>query len=44
MRHEAVCEQLIAAAQHTWHRKDAHRVDRVVGQQRMHEFGIALGD
>jgi hypothetical protein len=44
MRHGAVCEQRFAAAQHNWHRKDAHRVDKVVGQQRMHEFGTALGD
>jgi hypothetical protein len=44
MRHGAVCEQLFAAAQHNWHRKDAHRVGKVVGQQRMHEVGTALGD
>jgi hypothetical protein len=43
MRHGAIREHLVAAAQYNSHRKDAHRFDKVVGQQCVHEFGAALG-
>ena len=43
MRRRAV-EQLFAAAKHDRHREDAHNVDEVVGEQRVDEFGTALGD
>ena len=44
MRRRAVGEQLFAAAEHDRHREDGHRVDEVVGEERMDEFGTALGD
>ena len=44
MRRRAVGEQLLAAAKHDRHREDAHRVDQVIGEQRVDEFGTALGD
>ena len=44
MRRRAVREQLLAGAQHDWHRENAHRVDKVVRQQRVHEFSAALGN
>src|SRR6267378_4675421 len=42
MRRRAVREQLLAAAENDRHRKNAHRVDQIVGEQCMHEFGTAL--
>src|SRR5437667_3653986 len=44
MRCRAVSEQLFAAAKHDRHREDAHSVDQVIGEQRVDEFGTALGD
>src|SRR5206468_6692960 len=44
MRRRAVREQLLAAAENDRHRKNAHRVDQIVGEQCMHEFGTALRD
>src|SRR6266550_1196749 len=44
MRLRAIGEQLFAAAEHDRHREDAHRVDQVIGEQRVDEFGTALGD
>src|SRR5512143_2193714 len=44
MRRRAVGEQLLAAAEHDRHREDAHRVDQVIGEQSVDEFGAALGD
>src|SRR5262245_60597787 len=44
MRRRAVGEQLFAAAKHDRNREDAHSVDEVVGEQRVDEFGTALGD
>src|SRR5258706_13741559 len=42
MRRRAVREQLLAAAENDRHRKNAHRIDQVVGEQCMHELGTAL--
>ncbi|HYI94038.1 MAG TPA: hypothetical protein VEX68_10880 [Bryobacteraceae bacterium] len=39
----AVGKQLFAAAKHDRHSEDAHSVDEVVGEQRVDEFGTALG-
>jgi len=44
VRRRAVCKQLFAAAGHDWDGEYGHRVDEVVGQKRMDEFGAALGD
>src|SRR5438874_864406 len=44
MRRRAVGEQLFAAAKHDRHCEDAHSVDQVIGEQRVDEFGTALGD
>ena len=44
MWRRAIGEQLFAAAKHDRHREDAHSVDQVIGEQRVHEFGAALGD
>jgi hypothetical protein len=44
MRRRAVGEQFLAAAKHDRHREDAHSVDQVIGEQRVDEFGTALGD
>src|SRR5712692_6041910 len=44
MRRRAVREQLLAAAENDRQRKNAHRVDQIVGEQCMHEFGTALRD
>src|SRR5688572_17027225 len=44
MRRRAVGEQLFTAAKHDRHREDAHSVDQVIGEQRVDEFGTALGD
>src|SRR5881296_2809798 len=44
MWRRAVGEQLFAAAKHDRHREDAHSVDQVIGEQRVDEFGTALGD
>src|SRR6266849_6949980 len=44
LRRPAVGEQLFAAAKHDRHREDAHSVDQVIGEQRVDEFGTALGD
>src|SRR5207302_3170915 len=44
MRRRAVGEQLFAAAKHDRHCEDAHSVDQVLGEQRVDEFGTALGD
>src|SRR6266545_4419838 len=44
MRRRAVGEQLFAAAKHDWHREDAYSIDQVIGEQRVDEFGTALGD
>src|SRR5436309_11278632 len=43
MRRRAVGEQLFAAAKHDRHCEDAHSVDQVIGEQRVDEFGTALG-
>src|SRR5438132_6123176 len=44
MRRRAVGEELFAAAKHDRHCEDAHGVDQVTGEQRVDEFGTALGD
>ena len=44
MRRRAVGEQFFAAAKHDRHCEDAHCVDQVIGEQRVDEFGTALGD
>src|SRR5205823_1800701 len=43
-RRRAVGEQLLAAAEHDREREDAHRVDEVVGQERMDELGASQGE
>ena len=43
MRRRALGEQFFAA-KHDRHRENAHGVDEVVGEQRVHEFGTALDD
>jgi hypothetical protein len=35
--------QLFAAAEHNRHCKGAHRINKVVSEQRLHKFGAALG-
>jgi hypothetical protein len=37
-------ERSVAAAKHDRHCEDAHSVDQVIGEQRVDEFGTALGD
>src|SRR5205814_1972211 len=44
MRCRAVREQPLAAAENDRHRKNAHRVDQIVGEQCVHELGTALRD
>src|SRR5204863_5117874 len=44
MRRRAVGEQLLAATKDYRHREGADGVDQVVGEQRVDEFGTALGD
>ena len=44
VRGRAVGKQLFAAAEHDRDGEDGHRVDEVVGQQCMDEFGAPLGD
>src|SRR3981081_2051946 len=44
MRRRAVGEQLFAAAKHDRNREDAHRIDQVIGEQRVDEFCTSLGD
>src|SRR6185436_16265846 len=42
VRRRAVGKELFAAAQHDGDGEDGHRVDEVVGQERMDEFGAPL--
>ena len=44
MRRRAVREELFAAAKHDRQREDTHRVDQIIGEQRMDEFGAALSN
>src|SRR5207248_6857291 len=44
MRRRAIGKQLFAAAKHDRHCEDAHSVDQVIGEQRVDEFGTALGN
>src|SRR5688500_489737 len=44
VRRRPVGEQLLAAAEHDRDGEDGHRVNEVVGQERMDEVGAALGD
>ena len=44
VRRRAVSEQLLAAAEHDRDGKGGHHIDEVRSEQRMDEFGAALGD